>query len=88
MSRAPWQDQGTQVTGPTHRFRLVTDPVETAIYKMGLLRCPLGMDLERFEKAKALKARIWRKEVSASMSGIEYLEPEATWLAEAVIHTP
>lgn len=77
-------DMGKQVTGHTHRFRAVTDPVEIAIYKMNLMLCPLGMDLERFEKAKALKARIWRKEVSASMSGIEYLEPEATWLAEAV----
>lgn len=80
-------DQGKQVTGHTHRFRAVTDPVEISIYKMSLLLCPLGMDWDRFEKAKALKARIWRKEVSASMSGIEYLEPEATWLADAMAGT-
>jgi hypothetical protein len=41
-------------------------------------------ELPYFEDAKNTLRRISNSEVSASMSGIEYYEPAATWILERV----
>ena len=47
-----------------------------------LLVCPPGCDTGRFQRAKVILARVWAGAVSASMSCIEYEEPEATWISQ------
>lgn len=58
--------------------------VEALVAIMEALPCPSTFDAERWAQAKQVKARIWRREVSASMSCIEYLDPEAAWIAREV----